>query len=120
MRTLHQSQIRALLLIYPSITDIDITVNGVRNLLENLDTNKSPGPDNIHAAFLKHVAFEIAPLLTHLYQQSLRNGTVPVSWKQANITPVYKKSDKTDPRNFHPVSLTSLVCKTMKHIWSAK
>ena len=41
---------------YPSIKDINVTVNGVRNLLENLDTNKSPGPDNIHAAFLKHVA----------------------------------------------------------------
>ena len=88
----------------------------MRNLLENLNTNKSLGPDKIHAAFLKHVAFEIAPLLTHLYQQSLRNGTVPVSWKQANITPVYKKGDKIDPRNYRPVSLTSLVCKTMEHI----
>ena len=74
---------------YPSNTDIDITVNGVRSLLENFDTNKSPGPDNMHAAFLKHVAFEIVPLLTHLYQQSIRNGTVPVSWKQPNITPIY-------------------------------
>ena len=90
----------------------------MRNLLENLylDTNKSPGPDNIHAVFLKHVAFEIAPLLIHLYQQFLRNGTSPVSWKQANITPVYKKGDKIDPRNYRPVSLTSLVCKTMEHI----
>ena len=67
---------------YPSITDIDITVN-VRNLLKNLDTNKSPGPDNIYAAFLKHGAFEVLP----------RNGTVPVSWKQPSITPIYKKGD---------------------------
>ena len=64
---------------YPSIPDIAITLNGVRNLLLKSDVNKSTGPDNIHAAFLKHTAYEIAPLLTHLFQQSLRNGIVPVS-----------------------------------------
>ena len=101
---------------YPPIPDIHITLNGVRNLLAECDTTKSPGPDNIHAAFLKQVASEIAPLLTHLFNQSLRIGTVPDSWKQANVTPIYKKGDKTDPRNYRPVSLTSLVCKTLEHI----
>ena len=72
----------------PSIPDIIITLNGVRNLLLKSDVNKSTGPDNIHAAFLKHTAFESVPLLTNLFQQLLRNGVVPVSWKQANITPI--------------------------------
>ena len=76
---------------YPSIPDFDITSNGVRNLLENCNTNKSPGPDNIHAAFLKQVASEIAPVLSHLFKQSLTEGTLPTSWKQAYVTPVYKK-----------------------------
>ena len=62
----------------------------MRNLLKS-DLNKSADPDNIHAAFLKHTAFETPPLLTHLFQQSLRKGTVPAFWKQANVTPIYKK-----------------------------
>ena len=101
---------------YPSIPDINVTLNGVRNLLLKSDLNKSAGPDNIHAAFLKHTAFETAPLFTHLFQQSLRKGIVPASWKQANVSPIYKKGDKTDPGNYRPVSLTSLVCKTLEHI----
>ena len=101
---------------YPSIPDINVTLDGVRNLLLKSDLNKSAGPDNIHAAFLKHTAFETAPLFTHLFQQSLRQGIVPASWKQANVTPIYKKGDKTDPGNYRPVSLTSLVCKTLEHI----
>ena len=40
---------------YPSIPDIVITLNGVRNLLLKSDVNKSIGPDNIHAAVLKYV-----------------------------------------------------------------
>jgi len=92
----------------------------VRNLLAKHNTNKSPGPDNIHAAFLKHIASEIAPLLTHLFQQSLRNGIIPVSGKQANITPIYKKGNKADPRNYCPVSLTSLVLRRFNTFWSVK
>ena len=65
--------------------------------------------------FLKHTTFETAPLLTHLFQQSLRNGIVPASWKQANITLNIEKSDKTDPGNYRLVSLTSLVYKTLEH-----
>ena len=64
------------------------------NLLLKSDLNKSSGPDKMHAAFLKHIAFEIAPLLTHIFQQSLRNGIVPSSWKQANVTPIYRKVTK--------------------------
>ena len=105
---------------YPSIPGFDITSSGVRNLLANCDTNKSPGPDNIHAAFLKQVASEIAPLLTHLFNQSLTEGTVPASWKQAYVTPIYKKGTKTDPRNYRPVSLTSLICKTLEHILTSQ
>ena len=85
-----------------------------------LDTNKSPGPDNIHAAFLKQVASKIAPLLKHLFHQSLTEGTVPASWKQAYVMPLYKKRTKTDPRNYHPVSLTSLICKTLEHILTSQ
>ena len=46
---------------YPSIPDIDVTLNGVRNLLLKPNFHKSAGPDNIHAAFLKHTAFEHLP-----------------------------------------------------------
>ena len=80
---------------YPPIPNIDITVNGVRNLLDQCDMNKSPGPDNIHGTFLKHTASEFAPLLTHLFQQSLDSGTVPISWKQANVTPIFKAINLT-------------------------
>jgi len=101
---------------YTTIADIEITTQGVYNLLQNLDTHKSPGPDGIHGHFLKATATEIAPVLTHLFQHSLSEGTLPSTWKQAYVSPIFKKGNKTDPGNYRPVSLTSIVCKTMEHV----
>ena len=51
---------------YPSIPDIEVALDGERSLPLISDCI---GLDNIHVAFLKHTAFETAPLLTHLFQQ---------------------------------------------------
>ena len=101
---------------FPSISDFQVTMQGIHRLLLNLDPHKPPGPDNIRGRFLKQTASEIAPLLTHLFQQSLNSGEVPMAWRQAYITPIFKKGDRSDPKNYHPVSLTSIVCKTMEHV----
>ncbi len=51
-----------------------------------------------------------------LFQQSLDNGEVPKNWRGANITAIYKTSNKQDPANYRPVSLTSVSCKTLERI----
>ena len=77
----------------------------------------SPGPDKLHPFALKATAAEILPMLTHILQQSLNCGRLPAQWKHAYLcTPVYKKGNSADPRNYRPISLTSVICKTMEHI----
>ena len=46
-----------------------------------------------------------------MHQQSL-----PDIWKHANVNPIYKKGDKTNPSNYRPVSLTCISCKLLEHI----
>ena len=89
---------------------------GVYKLLSDSNPWKSPGPDNIHDCFLKITAREMAPMLTHLYQLSLTTGVLPRIWKEAYVTPIYKAGEITDPKNYWPISLTSLICKFMEHI----
>ena len=52
--------------------------------------------------------------LSLLFIQSLKTGILPTDWKVANITAIHKKGSKTDPGNYRPVSLTSIVCKLME------
>ena len=51
-----------------------------------------------------------------MLRQSLITGEVPEDWRQANITTIYKKGDRSQAVNYRPVSLTSICCKTMEHI----
>ena len=37
-----------------------------------------------------------------------------MDWKQANVTPIFKKGSRYDPNNYRPVSLTSQVCKILE------
>ncbi|KAK4818170.1 hypothetical protein QYF61_007612 [Mycteria americana] len=49
-------------------------------------------------------------------QQSWLTGEVPVDWRLADVTPIYKKGRKEDPGNYRPVSLTLVPGKVMEQI----
>jgi hypothetical protein len=49
---------------------------------------------------------------------SLNSGTVPSDWKEALITPLFKKGERNVASNYRSVSLTSVVNKILKHITS--
>ena len=65
---------------------------------------------------LKECSNEISPILALIYNESLARGDVPDEWRQANVSPVFKKGEKYDAANYRPVSLTCICCKTLEHI----
>ena len=81
-----------------------------------LGAKKAAGPDNLSARVLKEYAEELAPALTCIFQRSIDCGILPEDWRQANISPIFKKGDRTKASNYRPVSLTSICCKTLEHI----
>ena len=101
---------------YPSIPRLTITTDGIQKLLETLDITKATGPDKIPAYILKHCASSIAPILQSLFTQSLSTSIFIHDWLCANINPLFKTGDRTDPANYRPISLTSIPCKIFEHI----
>ncbi len=99
-----------------SMEQITIVEEDVYKLLSDVDPTKASGPDEIPGRLLKEGAMQIAVPLTRLFNISLRTGTLPDDWKKANITPIHKKGDKHTPKNYRPISLTSLVVKVLEHI----
>ena len=100
----------------PSISPLQIHVDGVYHLLQNINIHKATGPDNLPARFLNEVAREIAPALTVIFQASLNQETLPSIWKSAAVVPIFKKGSRSDPCNFRPISLTCICVKILEHI----
>ena len=96
------------------LDSIELTASEVREVLLSLDPNKACGPDNIPGALLKNTAAEIAPFLCKIFNFSLSRGVVPVLWKRANVTPVFKKDDPTLAENYRPISLLCIVSKVLE------
>ena len=87
---------------YTDCKNINITEEGVKKLLLNLDPNKACGPDGIPPRLLKIVAEEVTPALTLLFRNSYQTGTLPHDWKLAHITPVFKKGERYKAENYRP------------------
>ena len=99
-----------------SLKNIKIDTKGVEILLKKIQSHKAQGPDNIPNQVLSTCAENLAPVVSTIFQKSLDSGKLPKDWTDANIAPVYKKGDKHAAENYRPVSLTSVLSKTLEHI----
>jgi len=62
---------------------------------------------------LRECTEAVAKPLAMIYQKSFDEGVVPENWKEANVSPIFKKLRRADASNYRPVSLTSVPCKVM-------
>ena len=97
------------------IFEIRIDAALVREKLSKLHLNKACGPDAIHVNVLRNVPDFDVPLAM-IFNQSLQSGHIPQDWKDANITPLFKKGSRVCSNNYRPVSLTSQVIKILERI----
>jgi len=93
-----------------------LNVMDVLSLLATV-TKTSPGLDNIPYWFFRNCCFQIAPVLTHIFNLTLSSGKPPLHWKKAIITPVPKVSKPASFSDFRPISVTPLLSRILeRHI----
>ena len=83
-----------------------VTPERIAKKIKKMKDNKSPGVDGIPPKLLKEIVEQISTPLAKLFNLSLEEGIVPSEWKEANITPLFKKGLRNMPENHRPVSLT--------------
>ena len=96
------------------LTSIEFIEESIKIKLLKMDENKSPGPDQIHPVFVKRLAHVLSRPLAILFKLSMHLGTTAKQWKDAILTAIYKKGERNLPKNYRPISLTSIISKLIE------
>ena len=72
----------------------------VESVLKSLPIAKASGPDGLSNRVLRELSKELSVPYCSLFNQSLRAGTVPSSYKEANVCPVPKAGDLSQVSNY--------------------
>ena len=86
----------------------------VRNEIRGLNINTSCGPDEIHPRLLQELVDIISEPIVFLMNKSMETGVIPLDWKKAYVSPIYKKGARNRAENYRPISLTCILCKLME------
>ena len=106
------------ILLQPQSLDlISTTPQEVEIMLKTLKLGKAAGPDAINNRILKELSSR--PLsfpLCDLFNFSLLKGKVSAIWKEANVTPVFKKDDPSCVSSYRPISLLNTIGKVLEKV----
>ena len=69
------------------------------------------GPDELPYWFWNTYAYDIAPVITTIFNTSIKLGIVPDEWKLANLLPIPKESPCIEPNQLRPISLTNIIVR---------
>ena len=98
------------------LDSLSTTPQEVEMILKSLKLGKAAGPDSINNRILKELAFPLSFPPCDLFNFSLSSGKVPSIWKEANVTPIFKKEDPSFISNYRPISLLSTIGKVLEKI----
>ena len=94
-----------------------MTVSGVFKSLCHLKQPSTKGTDGIDGKLLRLSAPFIADTITYIYNLIIEKSKFPKIFKKAKVIPLYKSGDKSEPSNYKPLSILSVLSKPVgRHI----
>jgi hypothetical protein len=94
----------------------DILMSEVKDAINKLKSNKSPGSDNIPAEILKRLGTNGLKTLHLTCNDVWRTCIWPSDWVDSNFVPLFKKGSTKKCENYRTVSLISHASKVLLHI----
>lgn len=85
----------------------------VKEIINSLKNNKSPGEDGIIAEIWKLNDNNLTQTTHRIISKIWETEQIPAEWKCALIHPLHKKGAKTDPNNYRGISLLPVIYKIL-------
>ena len=96
----------------------DITVCQVLSILKRVSPNKSAVIDGINARWPRLAALVITLSIARMLNYSFSTGTFRQHWKPTEVTPLFKKGDASNPSNYRPISVLTVI--SIKNYWTLR
>ena len=93
-----------------------VTTKEVFNIIRNLKSKTSNGPDGISNKTLRNTAQFYVKDLTTCINKSLLEGKFPDLLKTSKISPLFKKNSPRDPNNYRPIAQISPFSKIFEKV----
>ena len=113
----------------PSVKMSDETAENIMNPItmeelciniDELDTSKAEGMDNVTNAMLKNTGPVAREKLLEMYNNVMISGQTPDSWKEGDIALILKKPPQTNINNYRPITFISCVSKLWTKIMAKR
>ncbi|ORY96238.1 hypothetical protein BCR43DRAFT_269450 [Syncephalastrum racemosum] len=89
-----------------SLDDCPCSPEVVQDALDGVARRKAPRIDHLRAEM---------PALINLFRLCWRSSRTPLAWRVAQVVPIHKEGPATDPANFRPISLLSVLRPFRQH-----
>ena len=76
---------------YDCLLDIEFDSTNIARVIGKLHIDKSAGVDNLSPRLLKEIGSSISTPVAMLLRKSLDEGSIPVDWRLANVSPIFMK-----------------------------
>ena len=98
------------------MSDAEPTLDEVKATVRTLRNGKAPGIDQITSEAIKARGNILLQRIHSLLQTIWRTERIPSVWKKAVVIPIHKKGYISECKNYHAISLLSIVGKVFTKI----
>ena len=96
--------------------DREFTVEEIQRVIKCFKSNKACVMDNIIGEIFTNSYDRIQPFILKLFNILLKNGIYPESWCTGIISPINKKGDVDDLKNYRGITLINVIAKIYSHV----
>ena len=88
----------------------------ITRIINKLPNKRSSGHDNIDNILLKEISPGLLGTLVSLFNESLKDGIFPDTFKLAEVVPLHKGKTTTALDNYRPISLLCTISKILEKV----
>lgn len=93
-----------------------VSASDIIKIIDDLKNTNTVGYDGVSTKVIKYVKEIISAPLAHIINISICDGVFPNGLKKVIVKPVFKQNDKTDPKNYRPISKIPIISKIFEKV----